>query len=467
MHFYFGVNGKVKSSLQQGNKANKKDVDGAMYSSEEEVESSKFEIFCDNDFSEDDNELCQSQKESKIFSIFHDPTVELNSSTSKNCCDNNNDTASLADIEKLLSSPNDSNVRSSAPLINNKCNNTMVSNGFSICCDDEHLSAPLNNNNCNNKMKSNGFSIFCDDEGSSAPLINNNCNSKTESNGFSIYCDDNDNGNVSKSGNNENVTVLTENAPAFGNISLIETCDDKLSSISPKITKLGYLEEINYDDYHNDKTNVALDELMVNENSSQVFDQRSRNIPVQLVKKVNQGTEIEMDDLQLTLKHELGRGAYGTVLLCHSSTNKSLRTEQDIALKIQSPLGCLAWEYKILCILEERIRSSTVANQNSIRRPIRHSTKRYKEDNEIKLIPFPRALSFVAFSDGGTLGMTAGSDSGLTLIDVINLYDGKVPELIAIHYTSRMLLHLNSLHLNGKILVSYLIMFNFQSIVCC
>jgi len=225
-----------------------------------------------------------------------------------------------------------------------------------------------------------------------------------------------------------------------------------LSSISPKITKLGYLEEINYDDYHNDKTNVALDELMVNENSSQVFDQRSRNIPVQLVKKVNQGTEIEMDDLQLTLKHELGRGAYGTVLLCHSSTNKSLRTDQDIALKIQSPLGCLAWEYKILCILEERIRSSTVANQKSIRRPIRHSTKRYKEDNEIKLIPFPRALSFVAFSDGGTLGMTAGSDSGLNLIDVINLYDGKVPELIAIHYTSRMLLHLNSLHLNGKIL---------------
>ena len=173
----------------------------------------------------------------------------------------------------------------------------MVSNGFSICCDDEHSSAPLNNNNCNNKMKSNGFSIFCDDERSSAPLIDNNCNSKTESNGFNIYCDDNDNGNVSKSGNNENVTVLTENAPAFRNISLIETCDDKLSSTLPKITKLGYLEEINYDDYYNDKTNVALDELMVNENFSQGFDLRSRNIPVQLVKKVNQGTEIEMDDI--------------------------------------------------------------------------------------------------------------------------------------------------------------------------
>ena len=55
----------------------------------------------------------------------------------------------------------------------------MISNGFSIYCDDEHSSAPLNNNNCNNKMKSNGFSIFCDDERSSAPLIDNNCNSNS------------------------------------------------------------------------------------------------------------------------------------------------------------------------------------------------------------------------------------------------------------------------------------------------
>lgn len=53
--------------------------------------------------------------------------------------------------------------------------------------------------------------------------------------------------------------------------------------------------------------------------------------------------------------------------------------------------------------------------------------------------------------------MTAGSESGKTLIDVVNTYKkltGNVPELIAIYYTSRMLEHLESLHQNGRVLVS-------------
>ena len=53
--------------------------------------------------------------------------------------------------------------------------------------------------------------------------------------------------------------------------------------------------------------------------------------------------------------------------------------------------------------------------------------------------------------------MTAASDSGMTLIDVVNTYKkimGNVPELVAIYYTSRMLRHLESLHQDGKVLVS-------------
>jgi hypothetical protein len=53
--------------------------------------------------------------------------------------------------------------------------------------------------------------------------------------------------------------------------------------------------------------------------------------------------------------------------------------------------------------------------------------------------------------------MTAGSHSGMNLIDVVNTYKkimGNVPELIAIYYTSRMLKHLETLHQNGRVLVS-------------
>ena len=81
-------------------------------------------------------------------------------------------------------------------LINNKCNNKMVSNGSRICCDDEHSSIHLNNNNnCNIKMKSNGLSIFFDDDRSSKHLIDSNCKSKIESNWFITCCDDNNNRN--------------------------------------------------------------------------------------------------------------------------------------------------------------------------------------------------------------------------------------------------------------------------------
>lgn len=52
--------------------------------------------------------------------------------------------------------------------------------------------------------------------------------------------------------------------------------------------------------------------------------------------------------------------------------------------------------------------------------------------------------------------MTAASESGLNLVDVVNLYKSRlgenVPELLALHYTARMLCHVETLHWHGKIL---------------
>ena len=48
--------------------------------------------------------------------------------------------------------------------------------------------------------------------------------------------------------------------------------------------------------------------------------------------------------------------------------------------------------------------------------------------------------------------MTACSDTGMNLLQVMNLHKRSVPEIICIHYTYRMLLHLEELHLRGKIL---------------
>ena len=51
--------------------------------------------------------------------------------------------------------------------------------------------------------------------------------------------------------------------------------------------------------------------------------------------------------------------------------------------------------------------------------------------------------------------MSSASSSGVNLVDLVNAYLVKkepIPELIVIHYTSRMLLHLETLHCTGKIL---------------
>jgi hypothetical protein len=119
---------------------------------------------------------------------------------------------------------------------------------------------------------------------------------------------------------------------------------------------------------------------------------------------------------------------YGVVLLCNDETGRS------DALKIQAPIGSLAHEYSVLLRVEDRVQPKPSA-----------------------FYPFPRSRALYAFAEGGLFSMTAASDSGMTLIDVVNTYKkimGNVPELVSIYFTSRMLNHLETLHQSGRVLVS-------------
>ena len=127
--------------------------------------------------------------------------------------------------------------------------------------------------------------------------------------------------------------------------------------------------------------------------------------------------------------NELGRGAYGVVVLM-----KKHKSEEVLAVKSQTPTSCLALEFQLLRKLQQRVGSNQCC------------------------YPFPQPLSFVSLADGGILSMTAGSRSGLNIVDLSNAYKVKlgdtVPELLALHYTSRMLKHVETLHSRGRVLVS-------------
>ena len=161
----------------------------------------------------------------------------------------------------------------------------------------------------------------------------------------------------------------------------------------------------------------------------EIYDHRKKSLPRALVRKsFPGGTNIDLGGETVTIEHELGRGAHGVVLLCSDTRGNS------DALKIQAPIGSLAHEYSLLLKIKDRV-----------------------EHTCSSFYPFPQSRSLYAFSEGGLFSMTAGSDSGMTLIDVVNTYKktiGNVPELVAIYYTSRMLKHLESLHQRGKVLVS-------------
>lgn len=181
---------------------------------------------------------------------------------------------------------------------------------------------------------------------------------------------------------------------------------------------------------HNDSVTYSLAQVVLGKD---VLDCRHMLLPSGLrsQSKATIGLKVSLLNDNFLVKNELGRGAHGTVLLCNNMK------DSDVALKVQSPTGCLAHEFHILSCLEKRMKS---------KRGFKMITTNI----------FPRPLHFVAHGDGGLLAMTTASRSGINLIDLVNLYlakeDSQVPELIALYYVSQMLQHLEILHSNCNIL---------------
>eukprot|EP00979_Chaetoceros_neogracilis_P018545 scaffold10788_cov246-Chaetoceros_neogracile.AAC.1 len=112
------------------------------------------------------------------------------------------------------------------------------------------------------------------------------------------------------------------------------------------------------------------------------FDQQ---LPRCLAKPTKRGGSFALDGFEYNVLHKLGSGAYGTVFLCEPKNHDKQNDEDEkFALKVQIPVGCLAWEFKVLEKLKARA-----------------------DDNDM----FPEASSINFFSDGGAIQMTAGSES--------------------------------------------------------
>ena len=193
---------------------------------------------------------------------------------------------------------------------------------------------------------------------------------------------------------------------------------------------------------HRKSTETALRTCMkaamkISHSNYNIFDHRGQPLPKALLRKsFPTGTNVDLSSGEsATIINELGRGVYGVVLLVDVASEESDKKRQRRALKIQAPIGSLAHEYTLLLEIEERVQSDSSG-----------------------FYPFPRSEALYAFSQGGLFTMTAGSETGMNLIDVANTYKkimGNVPELIAIYYTSRMLRHLDVLHTDGNVLVSF------------
>jgi len=196
-------------------------------------------------------------------------------------------------------------------------------------------------------------------------------------------------------------------------------------------------EAFDYDSLHKRDTERALEKMLngvgteskSNEFLHLVHLNLNQTLPRCLTRITKNGGRVDFDGIAYNIMHKLGSGSFGTALLCEAKLGETLEKEKKFALKVQRPTGCLAWEFLVLKMLQSRL-------------------------NTKSRFTIPTAFSLSIFSDGGVMRMTAGSHSGLNLLDVVNFHKGNVPELIAIHYTSRMMLHMEVLHLEGEFLVS-------------
>lgn len=160
-----------------------------------------------------------------------------------------------------------------------------------------------------------------------------------------------------------------------------------------------------------------------------------KNLRLNSKSTVAPGTGIVLGRSSASVKQELGRGAYGCVLLLESDGHSQ---DKMAAVKAQTPIGSLAWEFEILERLRDRLKGKLGPSNT---------------------IPFPEPRSFVSMADGALLTMQAVSDSGLNFIDLLNAYRGRnqlgLPEILAVYYVSRMLYIIETLHWFGHILVSF------------
>ena len=279
------------------------------------------------------------------------------------------------------------------------------SSGFAIFADE--VTEP--------EVKPPAFEIFSSDEE----------NKKPSTPAFQIFADDTGPDSVKKR------KTFGESEPCFGDISRIE--DERTGNLLLD-DEAAIAAAIDYDTRHRADCEQAMRGCIsaAAKSSSRsrlaIHDDRKLPMPRALVRKTfARGQSFELGGVPVRIVNELGRGVYGVVLLIEIDGEA-----EQFALKIQAPIGSLAHEYCILQRIEDRLRPDAAS-----------------------VFPYPRPKSLYAFKEGGTFLMTAASDSGFTLIDVVNVFNkilGKVPEPVAIYYTSRMLRHIESLHTEGKVL---------------
>ena len=234
--------------------------------------------------------------------------------------------------------------------------------------------------------------------------------------------------------------------------SLSQTNDDVQCTNKHLKRTLDMMErnDINYDEYITQNIKTALSNLQRNpENPNpkatlfslltsdgKAFHLPATALPKQLRRRhIVSNTKVMAGELGgFVLRKELGRGAFGRVILMntHNSWHHS-----NIAVKVQSPTGSLAWEYTVLRRLKSRL---------------------LQDERKDVDYPYPEPISFISLADGGLVSMSAASETGLNLVDLSNFYKLKlgksVPELIALHYTSIGMRIIEQLHWHGKILVS-------------
>jgi len=205
--------------------------------------------------------------------------------------------------------------------------------------------------------------------------------------------------------------------------------ENNFNSLSQGLSKHSEDSMHSYDDVHAHDIQNAIQVLTGSKRCqmtlSNVHLRVDEKLPKCLIKSGKKRASFRLDSSECDAFHKLGSGSNGTVFLCGSKDSRKHNNEGTFALKVQSPVGCLAWEFMVLERLKTRLK-------------------------DFNLIPYVASISI--FADGGAMQMTAGSQTGFTLLDLVNLYKGGVPELLAIHYTHKMLAVIEILHLRGRIL---------------